>query len=393
MKFFDRLLGTSPSLRQKLTRYRSQIQALQQKVKLLENDVSTLRKINFQLREHIARQVERSLVLINAVLKQQEKLLTVSPVSAAGDRGANGKGGEGGRPEARAGTAESESANASPAPVYLAGFQCVEDKVPLYPLADGRLAFSHRQGPVPEKVAVISLPKAGTYLLAKYLETVGFVDTGVHVDGRCIIDLRGKTKRQMAEEYFKFQPELPIIISAKLVAPGQFFVGHLQHGWCHEYLTDFRRIFAVRDMRHAVVSYMRWLKGHASAGPAAEEWLPLEEGPEKMLRFLETHGDLYFDTCNKMRGWAKDPDIFMIRFEDLVGQNGREVQVKRFHELQNFLNVAPENPESLIEQVVGADTKTYSGELSAIEAYWNDEVEQRFRELGGKALNTLFGYE
>ena len=77
-------------------------------------------------------------------------------------------------------------------------------RAPLYLLNDGRLALSSQSIKGIDKVAVISIPKSGTYLISSILEKIGLINVGVHVWGTGFSDYRGKTISEMVHQYSEF---------------------------------------------------------------------------------------------------------------------------------------------------------------------------------------------
>lgn len=158
--------------------------------------------------------------------------------------------------------------------------------------AGGRLLAKPEEGEG-APVAVLSIPKAGTYLLAQLLSQVGLVDTELHLSNFSLTDYRGmsvEAKRQPGYREF----DVGIAISAGLIADGQFAVGHIkpQFGG-RSALKGFRRIFLKRELAAATLSHLRFFVASGRA-PAGSSWVGMKPSPEQALAFLNDRGDQLF---------------------------------------------------------------------------------------------------
>jgi hypothetical protein len=97
---------------------------------------------------------------------------------------------------------------------------------PVY-LVDGRPSLAPVTVPGKPRVLVISMPKAGTYLLAAYLKKLGLVDTGIHINDDGFSDYRGKTISEVVSRYREFRTFCSLSTVTDLMHEGQFAVGHI----------------------------------------------------------------------------------------------------------------------------------------------------------------------
>ena len=310
-----------------------------------------------------------------------------------------------GKPRLAALSAERDSIGASaPASVAEAGntkhpVQFLQTqgyrRTPLYTLADDVLSLAPLAGNGPYPVCLITQPKAGTYLVARLLETLGLVNTGVHVDRAGFTDYRRKTISEMRSDYLKFDTRIPIEVSAWLTACGQFIVGHLEHGPDSVSATHhLRRILLVRDARDAMVSFMRFQTLPGRGETTQKTWMTLPQGPDRLMAFLDQWGGDLIRQTHGVLGWMNDPDILLVRFEVLMGDAGPSAQRQALESIARHVGVGPSRDvvSLFLHDVVGKPTKTYSGARSFATRYWNDQVERHFVRLGGGDLQHALGY-
>jgi hypothetical protein len=263
--------------------------------------------------------------------------------------------------------------------------------LPVYVTADLRICAQPSTGSQPNRVCVCSIPKSGTYLAAELLRLLGYVPTRLHLSTGGFSDYRAATLQQARDEYHRFSVALHVSKSLDLVAAGQFVVGHLEYtDEVRTCLAPFKTVFTHRDLRDAVVSHMRFLADTARGGPGKQNWKDLPEGPQKMLRYLDSNGEAtFFPICRAMAPWSTDPSVFKLRFETLYGDRGEERQLRLIESLRQFLEIPGplDNPGGLVHELIGKQTLTWSGRRTQRSLYWDDAVEDRFRSLGGHEIN------
>ncbi len=258
---------------------------------------------------------------------------------------------------------------------------------PTYPI-DGRPSFAPLSIPGKPRVLVVSIPKSGTYLIAAFLRELGLVDTGVHINDDGFYDYRGRTISEMVSEYRQFRKILPLPKTMELVRAGQFAVGHLV--WAPEALAATAGssiIFAKRELRSAMVSMMRFLSRPGRGGDWA--WKTIEEPRVRFLEFLHDRGPELLSWIESMAGWEAQPEVFTVRFEDLVQGSREHAQALA---AKAGIELPPDRAAGMLERVLGQPTKTWSGGISQTAACWSDAAESLFRKLGGIELNRRLGY-
>ena len=279
-------------------------------------------------------------------------------------------------------------------------FRSVREPKPLEVgvLADGSLSFKAEQGTSPARAFVISMPKAGTYLLAAVLRRLGLADLEVHLSSFTFSDYRGQTVSEKLYKAREHVYELPLEFSASLIRPGQFGVGHIPYNPEHSrLLASFVRILVVRELRDSFVSYMRFeakrMAGDQGRHPGRRAWAEATDPRVRMAAFLRDFGAELTDTYRAVAPWAEDPGVLRFSFEELLGDAGRAAQVDAIQRIRGAVGAAgDDDPEAILSESIGVETLTFSGGRTRYEEFWSDEAEEQFVQLGGEALNEKLGY-
>lgn len=259
-------------------------------------------------------------------------------------------------------------------------------------------AFKTATGPCNQPSIILSMPKAGTYLVAKMLETLGLVDLEVHLWETGLSDYRGKSNSEKLERARELVRDLPLRASARMILPGQFAVGHiLCTPEARLQFENFVRIVCLRDLRHALVSFMRFehrrLLADPLRAPERRGWAQAPQGPERMKAFFAADGAWLLELSRAAFEWTKEPDCVLCRFEDLLGDNGPEAQLRASARIASVVGVDGVAGRQVLDMVLGAETLTYSGRRSKLECFWDETVERSFRDMGGLEVNELLGYD
>lgn len=267
-----------------------------------------------------------------------------------------------------------------------------EMKVPYF--FDGsRQLFVPGENPDLPKAFIISLPKAGTYLASAYLESLGYVNTGVHLSQNTLTDYRGKSIDEMIFDHKNLNINIPLEESLAMIGYGQYAVGHLPYSKDNlSAIKDFRCIFLIRDLRVALISLLRWFLKRKKISPDSS--IAIEDDSKKQfLDFLNFEARNHFAWYESMLGW-KDSGCKIVRFEDVLSDE-RIMRQRLASEIAEYFDIAltPEAALNMLNSVSGQPTKTRSGALSDVSLYWSDEAEISFKELGWFRLNKEFGYE
>jgi hypothetical protein len=260
--------------------------------------------------------------------------------------------------------------------------------VPLFILRDGALAFRHEQRRRESRVVILSVPKSGTYMYGEILKEFGFIDSGVHGAQWGFADLRWGQKAEILSSLQRRNVPISLQHYIDLVRPGDFLLSHLPfEEETSSLLQPFRRILAIRDLRDCFVSYMRYAAKYRFLADEAATWPGLPEGPERMAGFAESlEATQFFKLSTPVLSWRTDPDVLVLLYEDIVGDNGPEASDAAIKRLGRHVG-ASEAGQVDLSVILGRDTITASGRRSRWQDYWNQTVDDAFGKLGGHALN------
>lgn len=264
---------------------------------------------------------------------------------------------------------------------------------PIYVVNEHTQCLNPHRGEFDNKVAVFSIPKSGTYLLAEILKQIGYVDTEVHLRVPSVSDYRGKLLDERRKAYLHLTFDIDASEIARLVLNGQFIVGHMPYNdHIKTVFNNFRIIFSCRELRDTLVSAMRFMsKRH---NPDNEAWTNVPDGPERLVKFLDLTGGELITWYRTMAGWLADPNVLSIRFERLLGDGGEDERHKEIRRICEYLGVADSiSVDTLVHSCFGVETLTWSGKRTDKAVYWSDEAESLFQKLGGDKINNLLSYD
>ena len=255
-----------------------------------------------------------------------------------------------------------------------------------------------------KKAFVNSIPKSGTNLVAKCLTLFGYrerghISAGTLLDSRPMALVRRITWRASRDNYqLGINSPIPARRSAvdrflKRVGPNQFLTAHV--GYSTDLLETclemgFVPIQVVRDPRAILASFVPYVLGdrhhflHALFRDmdTDQRYQVVYEGISQKngsLRSLAT-------CCRALDPWIDHPQVFRVRFEDIVGSAGGGDDAARLevlHQLAALLE-APENKiEEVAKKLYGPGRHTFrKGRIDA----WRDEVPE---ELQRRITNEL----
>ncbi len=275
-------------------------------------------------------------------------------------------------------------------------------RLPVYIGPDLSPCFTIDQSPVPHKVFIITIPKSGTYLAAKLLENLGLINCDVHMATWNIQDNRFADEKAIRLEPWRFLIEIPLASSAQLIRAGQFSFGHIPCSDADKMpLEDFRKIFTFRELRDVIISLIRFLDSmeHKFKKPEViklgQKFKEAPMGINKFKFWFSIWGKEYESLIRNMLPWKDQGDVFQLKFETMMGDDGKEAQFALLKELCGFLDLTITDAEidKAIKDSVGAHTLTYSGKRSSYSDWWNGELEDLFKQYGFKELNRLYGYD
>lgn len=258
---------------------------------------------------------------------------------------------------------------------------------------------------------LVTIPKAGTYFVYEILKGLGLAESYTHVryDDKFI-----------GLYHFRFVPKeihrtSPEIVFYKMtfqdvldrINPGEFAVGHLPPTpEVKGPLSDsFKIIFLVRDLKHCLVSHMRFMIQSTRIKESEHPWIRISDPKAKFINYLLN----YAEPCGPLtqmkqvacweyviRNPHPNMEIIKIRHEDLI-HSDKSISRQALQSLCDFLQIGRKtDPESILNKALGEKTVTKSeGKSSKYEDYWSPFAEQWFSKnilIGDENINKLMGY-
>jgi len=256
-------------------------------------------------------------------------------------------------------------------------------------------AFSEKYDARGKKAFIVSVPKSGTYLVARVLHNLGFVDLEIHAKEAGLTDYRKRSNVEKVERARQFDRAIPLEIAAQMVLPGQFLVGHIPFSPKNrEIMRSFVRFLCLRELRQSLASFMRFEYRRLKADCEREPRFWIEEpiGPPMMRAYLSVHGADLLWLAEEVFKWVSEPGTVVCRFEDLLGDNGAACQQQAAENIAAALGLERQAGYFAVCDALGKETLTYSGSRTCLDDFWDDKVEAYFRELGGVERNRILGY-
>ncbi|OUD10446.1 hypothetical protein BVC71_02795 [Marivivens niveibacter] len=143
---------------------------------------------------------------------------------------------------------------------------------------------------------------------------------------------------------------------------GRLIVSHLHFhpDWAQKLSQKQVRSFAMtRDPRAMVLSYVHYVQKRADhAEHQRLKNLSVEEAINLLINEKpEDNGENFITNMNLFAGWTKQPEIFSVRFEDLVGPNREKTVV----DIANHagIDLKPEQIDIIVENAFSAASPTF----------------------------------
>ncbi|MGN7297451.1 glycosyltransferase [Ferdinandcohnia sp. SAFN-114] len=238
---------------------------------------------------------------------------------------------------------------------------------------------------------VNSIHKSGTHLLRQLLSGIphlvykGFIYSGINTPENHFYQIRS-------------------------AGENHYMCGHIHYDKLFAQLMKnqkVKHIFLIRDPRDILVSFQYYLMKELSHTPIAQYFTKnkfnKEERLSALLQGVETDNFNYpsfYDSINYYLNWMNDPDILIIRFEDLVcSRDSQRYQLKRIlkflYENENALS--EEEIQNLILLMEAANNPKKSdtfrtGKIGNWKHEFTQTTKQKFNNLARPLLEKM-GYE
>lgn len=235
------------------------------------------------------------------------------------------------------------------------------------------IMFSNLNFAAQRNIYAATIPKSGTNLLAKALRLL---------TGR-------QAKRYSSPRLLKGQ--LPKQSNTILYS-------HVHHDTGVEKLFadyDYTCFFMIRDPRDLLISKVFWLVSHPQIYPHQAK--KYSEDSSFFSHLLTRHIKLIKKTYDEYLPWMKNPRVYTVKFEDLVGRQGGESQRKQLNELRAIArHIGLETSETEIQKVADSlfgGTMTFrKGQTGSWKKHFTDAQKKLFKKVAGQLLIDL-GYE
>lgn len=154
--------------------------------------------------------------------------------------------------------------------------------------------------------------------------------------------------------------------------------GHFEPG---EALPEHdHHVLTIRHPRNALISWIRFARGEVTEG------FILSEMTERGDLVKGSKPDRFVEQYSRYLPWLSDPSVFVVKYEDLVGDGGTTLGALAAH-----LGVAV--PADAYPNIPGL-TRTYTGETTRANwtVRWTPAHDARWAQVGGDTLQTALGY-
>jgi hypothetical protein len=253
------------------------------------------------------------------------------------------------------------------------------------------------RGRVPHRVFLTTLPKAGTYMMAKMLSRFDLVDCHVHALRDHVVDQRFAPEASARLYPATLRRDIALADILNFIGPGQFAFGHigLFEPAVRPLFAPFKVVMMYRNLRDAYPSLLRFFRDIRRDMPGFNAQLQdVENWADIVAWDMEKIGGNRALGFNHLIAWRNEPNALALKYEEIVGDYGRDVQLAAMRRLGDFLGVqySVERLTDIANTVVGLPTVTKTDRRTQAAEYWSDEVEELFQRLGLAELNRQLGY-
>lgn len=241
-----------------------------------------------------------------------------------------------------------------------------------------------------KKAMIISIPHSGVHLMQEILKKVGLHQVRVDLDQNMIRDYRflSDTDRinfsRCYDSYnFSFSNACQWILS------GQFVCNRVGYNdKVYEILqnSDFIVYLLKRNLRGCLISHARRKQKESAC-------LPRESSKLMDAYILLPYYKEILETIKLLLPWYSNNIFTQIKFEDICCINGKDEQYKQFIQLFEDFEIEHLKIDSTIDKCINKGTFSFSGKITNISEYWNDDVEKWFDKVGFKRINQQLGYD
>lgn len=226
------------------------------------------------------------------------------------------------------------------------------------------------------KTFVISIPKAGTYLVREILEQAGLKKSQLHISESGTYDYSKISYKEGRRKPNKCKTRMPLAQSLKQIPNGSFAVGHLAHSpETIKLLKDFNVLFIGRSIKEVFLSFMVYQieTGRALRDPIDKKWARTKN----FENFIDTRGDkLMTKYITKILPWRNESNILVFDYNLL--KKDRYNQTKRI--LDTIGEFTNDQAKQIADNSFEKPTQTLSKDRDRSK-YWSVAAHNKIDEL------------
>ena len=198
------------------------------------------------------------------------------------------------------------------------------------------------------KILINSIPKSGTNLLQEL----------VH----CFPSVHGKVQKVLSSS-MREENVVEAILNIKI---GQCTPAHVFYSEAVASAivsNNVKLILVVRDFRDSLMSHIRYLESIDLTHPHQEFYKQFKTLDQKLNAYLGGTKDFpsWQAMVSQYRGWHSFPNVFIVRFEDLISEDGPSINAKKVvRDLSEYLALSGIDAEYLISKMVNKNGLTYN---------------------------------
>jgi hypothetical protein len=238
-----------------------------------------------------------------------------------------------------------------------------------------------------------SQPKAGTHLVNEILSLLGYwYSRDINGFGEdWVLPITGQT--QYEAMFHSLFVKIPYDYMLDLLRPGQFLIGHSAASCFTGVPQEKTILYSIRDLRYATISnarYMVKIAANAMNYPDPTENLLMRWfAPESVKGSYMNTKDGYYDFVARQIPLLNRAHV--VRFEDITSPDSF-MQSPSLQAIAKATGCDSNMVKTALGQALRVKTMTYTGKLSTLNGVWTEQVEAKFKELGGDVLNERLGY-
>ncbi len=252
--------------------------------------------------------------------------------------------------------------------------------------ASGKWCFVKPEGnPKSPRIFATSVEMAERFLVSKIFTALGFQDCEVIAQKEFFLDHRYRHPLCEICSLDLKAIVLPYAAQCELVLPGQFLFGVVGMESMRSIAGDKSTMLALRDLRHAVVSYA-YQKASQEHMREANDLTSRD-----ILDFMSS--GMMWNVRNRMLEFAGNLDsLHVVRFEELISPDERRA-VDSVNAIASASGCGSEEAFAALKTVREDPwVKRYVFRTEELFSLWNDELEERFVKMGLDKLNRELGY-